>query len=43
MHLTTRSLKRGCAAALALAAGLALAACGTSASGSPLTAAASKV
>jgi osmoprotectant transport system substrate-binding protein len=36
MYLTTRSLKRGCAG------GLALAACGTSASGSPLTPSASK-
>ncbi len=37
MYLTTRSLKRGCAAGLALAAGIALAACGSSASGDPLT------
>ena len=42
MYLTTRSLKRGCAGGLALAVGLALAACGTSASGSPLTPSASK-
>jgi osmoprotectant transport system substrate-binding protein len=37
MYLTTRSLKRGYAAGLALAAGIALAACGSSASGNPLT------
>jgi osmoprotectant transport system substrate-binding protein len=37
MYLTSRSLKRGCAAGLALAAGIALAACGSSASGNPLT------
>jgi osmoprotectant transport system substrate-binding protein len=37
MYLTTRSLKRGYAAGLALAAGVALAACGSSASGNPLT------
>src|SRR5580700_8648720 len=42
MYLTTRSLKRGYAAGLALAAGIALAACGSSASGNPLTPAASK-
>jgi osmoprotectant transport system substrate-binding protein len=42
MYLTTRSLKRGCAGGLALAASLALTACGTSASGSPLTSSASK-
>jgi osmoprotectant transport system substrate-binding protein len=42
MYLTTRSLKRGCAAGLALAAGIALAACGGSASGHPLTLTASK-
>jgi glycine betaine/choline ABC-type transport system substrate-binding protein len=42
VYPTTRSLKRGCAAGPALAAGLALAACGTSASGSPLTPTASK-
>jgi osmoprotectant transport system substrate-binding protein len=42
MYLTTRSLKRGCAGGLALAVGLALAACGTAASGSPLTPSASK-
>jgi hypothetical protein len=42
MYLTTPSLKRGYAAGLALAAGIALAACGSSASGNPLTPAASK-
>ena len=42
MDLTTRSLRWGYAAGLALAAGVALAACGSSASGSPLTPAASK-
>jgi osmoprotectant transport system substrate-binding protein len=42
MYLATRSLRRGCAAGLALAAGIALAACGGSASGNPLTPAASK-
>ena len=42
MYLTTRSPRWGCAAGLALAAGIALAACGGSASGNPLTTTASK-
>jgi osmoprotectant transport system substrate-binding protein len=42
MYRTARSLKRGCAAGLVLAAGIALAACGSSASGNPLTTSASK-
>jgi osmoprotectant transport system substrate-binding protein len=42
MYLTTRSLKRRCAAGLVLAAAIALAACGGSASGNPLTPAASR-
>src|SRR5260370_41060558 len=42
MYPITRSLKRGCAAGLALAAGIALAACGGSASGNPLTPTASR-
>ena len=37
MYLTARSLKRGYAASLALAAGIALAACAGTASGGPLT------
>ena len=41
MYLTARSLKRGYAASLALAAGIALAACGGTASGGPLTPSAS--
>jgi osmoprotectant transport system substrate-binding protein len=42
MDLATRSLKRGSAAGLALAAGIALAGCGSSVSGNPLTPTASK-
>jgi osmoprotectant transport system substrate-binding protein len=42
MYLTTPSLKGGCAAGLVLAAGRVLTACGSSASGSPLTTTASK-
>jgi osmoprotectant transport system substrate-binding protein len=42
MDQTPRSLKRGWAAGVALAAGLTLAACGSSASGNPLTPSASK-
>ena len=42
MYLIPRSLKRGCAAGLALAAGIVLAACGSSAAGSPIASAASK-
>jgi len=41
MYLTTRSVQRGSAASLALAVGLALAACSSSAPGNPLTPAAS--
>jgi osmoprotectant transport system substrate-binding protein len=42
MYLTTQSLKRGCVAGLVLAVGLALGACGRSASGDPLTPTAAK-
>jgi osmoprotectant transport system substrate-binding protein len=42
MYRTARSLKRGYAAGLVLAASIALAACGSSASGNPLTTSASK-
>jgi osmoprotectant transport system substrate-binding protein len=42
MYLTTRSLNRARAAGLALAAGMALAVCGCSASGNPLTPTAAK-
>jgi osmoprotectant transport system substrate-binding protein len=42
MYLTARSVKRGCAGGLVLAAGTALAACGSSASSGPLTSAASQ-
>src|SRR3984957_8589807 len=41
MYLTARSLKRGYTASLALTAGIALAACGGTASGGPLTPSAS--